>query len=263
MAILESRTKTGISWVSESIALFKQSPRKWLILAMAYLSIFLLIPSIPGLQIFAFITILIWPIFIAIGMRMYRNAEYQKEENLSTIMQLIQPKMKKLVMLGLISLLYFIVVSIILSADVQALAQVMDKQAKLTEQEMLLALQAMMPILLKMTLLLIPLMMAVWFAPMLIAFNDYSVVKSLKSSIAGSLKYMVAMAAAWLLLSAGIVTLMMAASLVVGLFSFIQPAMAQSLLTALMFGCLLISIALTLGFQYVSYRDIFRAVVDA
>ncbi len=153
MAILESRTKTGISWVSESIALFKQSPRKWLILAMAYLSIFLLIPSIPGLQIFAFITILIWPIFIAIGMRMYRNAEYQKEENLSTIMQLIQPKMKKLVMLGLISLLYFIVVSIILSADVQALAQVMDKQAKLTEQEVLLALQAMMPILLKMTLL--------------------------------------------------------------------------------------------------------------
>jgi len=259
MAILESRTKTGISWISESITLFKQSPRKWLLLALSYLGIFVLIPSVPGLQIFAFVTILIWPIFIAIAMRLYRNAEMSKVENLSTVMRLIQPKVKNLLMLGLVCLLYFILVSIILSADVKALAEIIDKQTQLTEEQMTLAVQTMIPILLKLTLLFIPLMMAVWFAPMLIAFNDYSLVKAIKSSVAGSLQYIVAMTAAWLLLTAGMMTLMIASSVVVGLFAFMMPSIVQSLMTMLVFGCFLISIALTLAFQYVSYRDIFRA----
>jgi hypothetical protein len=259
MAILESRTKTGISWVSESITLFKQTPRKWLMLALAYLAIFVLIPSLPGLQIFAFITIFIWPVFIAIGMRLYRNAEINKIENFSTIMQLLQPNMKKLFMLGLVSLVYFILVSLILSTDVQALAEIVDKQSQLTEAEVALAMQTMMPIFFKLMLLFIPLMMAVWFAPMLIAFNQYSVVKAIKSSIAGSLQYVVALSAAWLLLTAGMLTLLLGASVIVGLFAFMLPSMVQFLMTTLVFGCCLISIALTLAFQYVSYRDIFRA----
>lgn len=259
MAILESRTKTGISWVSESIALFKQSPRKWLMLALAYLGIFVLMPSIPGLQIFAFVTILIWPIFIAVAMRLFRNAELQKVENLPTIMQLIQPKMRTLLMLGLSSLLYFIIVNIILSTDMQVLAEMIDKQNKLSEQELAAAMQTMLPIFLKLALLLIPLMMIGWFAPMLIAFNGYGLGKAIKSSIAGSIQYMGAMAAAWLLLSAGLITLMLAASVFVGMFSFMLPSFAPSLMTAIIFGCFLVSIAITLAFQYVSYRDIFRA----
>ena len=259
MAILESRTKTGVSWVTESIELFKPAPRKWMLLALTYLGIYFFIPSIPGLQIFGFISIILWPVFIVIAMRYYRNAEYDKVENLSMIMQLIQPKMKRLVMLGLVNLLYLVVVTLILSADIQALAQVMNKQTELTDQEKLAAMQSMMPIFLKLSVLSIPLMMAVWFAPMLIAFNDYSVMKSLKSSIAGSIQYMVALTAAWLLLSAGIITMMMVSTIIAGLFSFMQPAIAQTLMSVLLFGCVLVSIALTLAFQYVSYRDIFRA----
>lgn len=259
MAILDSRTKTGISWISESIDLFKQSPRKWLLLALCYLGIFVLIPSMPGLQIFAFITILIWPVFIVIAIRLYRNAEINKGENISTILQLIQPKIKQLLLLGLVCLLYFMVVSIILSADVKALAEIIDKQTQLTEEEMSLAVKTMIPILLKLTLLFIPLMMAVWFAPMLIAFNHYPLAKAIKSSVAGSLQYIVAMTAAWLLLTAGMMTLLFASSMLVGLFALILPNLVPSLMTALVFGCFLISIALTLAFQYVSYRDVFRA----
>jgi hypothetical protein len=262
MAILESRTKTGISWVGESITLFKQSPRKWLLLALTYLGIFVLMPSIPGLQLFAFVTILIWPVFIAIAMRMYRNAEFKKVENLSAIMQLIQPKVRTLLMLGLLSLFYFIIVSIILSSDMQVLAEIIENKNQLSEQEMATALQTMMPIFLKLALLFIPLMMIGWFAPMLIAFNGYPLGKAIKSSIAGALQYMVAMAAAWLLLSAGIITLMLAASVLAGMFAFIMPAIVQSLMTTLVFGCILISIAITLAFQYVSYRDIFRAATN-
>jgi hypothetical protein len=259
MAILASRTKTGISWVGESIALFKQAPRKWLLLALTYLGIFVFIPSFPGMQIFAFITILIWPIFIAIAIRLYRNTEFQKEDNLSAVMQLIQPKMRKLVMLGFVNLAYFIIVSLLLRSDMQVLTDIMNKEAEMSEQEVMLAMQTMMPIFIKLIVFFIPLVMAVWFAPMLIAFNDYAVTKALKSSIAGSLQYVVAMTAAWLLLTSGIMLLMLAASIFSGLFAFVSLAFAQSLMTILVFGALLISVALTLAFQYVSYRDIFRA----
>jgi len=259
MAILASRTKTGISWVGESIALFKQAPRKWLLLALTYLGIFVFIPSFPGMQIFAFITILIWPIFIAIAIRLYRNTEFQKEDNLSAVMQLIQPKMRKLVMLRFVNLAYFIIVSLLLSSDMQVLTDIMNKEAEMSEQEVMLAMQTMMPIFIKLIVFFIPLVMAVWFAPMLIAFNDYAVTKALKSSIAGSLQYVVAMTAAWLLLTSGIMLLMLAASIFSGLFAFVSLAFAQSLMTILVFGALLISVALTLAFQYVSYRDIFRA----
>jgi hypothetical protein len=263
MAILESRTRTGISWISESIALLKQAPRKWMFIALAYLAIFVFIPSVPGLQLFALLTIVIWPVFIAIAIRMYRNEEVKKTENISAIMQLIQPKIQKLLLLGLLTLVYFIGVSLIFSSDAQVLAEILNKQTQMSEQEMVAAMETMMPILLKLMLLFIPLMIAVWFAPMLIAFNDYSVMKSLKSSVAGTIQYMVALTAAWLLLSAGIVTLMLIASIIVGLFSFMQPAIAQTLMSFFLFGCFLISVALTLAFQYVSYRDIFRAAPSA
>jgi hypothetical protein len=259
MAILASRIKTGISWIIESIALFKQAPRKWLLLALAYLGIFVLIPSFPGMQLFAFITILIWPAFIAIAIRMYRNTEFQKQEHFSMIMQLIQPTIRRLIGLGLFNLSYFMVVSLLLNTEMQALIEIMNKQQQMSEQEMVLAMQNMTPIFLKSMLLFTPLMMATWFAPMLIAFNHYPVMKSLKSSIAGSLQYLIALTAAWLLLTVGVMLLMLGISLFSGLFALIHIAFAQSLMAILIFGALLISIALTLAFQYVSYRDIFRA----
>lgn len=261
MAIFESRTKTGVSWVSESIAFLKQSPRKWLALALAYIGLFVLLPSLPGLQIFAFLTILIWPVFIAVAMRMYRNAEVQKQENLQSMMKIIQPKMRSLIALGAVSLLYFVVVSIILSSDIQALAQVLESKEQMNEQEMASAMGVMMPLFLKLMLLLTPLMIATWFAPMLIAFNNYSLVKAMKSSVAGALQHTVAMTAAWLLLSAGIITLMLMSGILVGIVAAMLPALSQTLMTIIMFGCVLLSTALMLAFQYVSYRDIFRAVL--
>jgi len=124
-------------------------------------------------------------------------------------------------------------------------------------------MQTIMPILLKLMLMSVPLMIAVWFAPMLIAFHDYSVITALKSSVAGAIHYVISLTAAWLLLSGAIITMMIIASVVVGLFSFMQPAIVQTLMSFLLFGCFLISVALTLAFQYVSYRDIFRAAPTA
>ena len=259
MAILESRIQTGVSWVRESVVLFKQSPRRWLLLALAYVSLFMMLPSLPGFQFFAFLTILIWPVFIAIAIRMYRNAEVKKIENLSDGMKMIQPKMATLMLLGVTCLLYGVVVNYLLNADIQGLAAITQGKVEMDESQMMALLQKMLPFLLKLTLFLLPLMMATWFAPMLIAFNNYSLGKAIKSSVAGSLQHMIALSVAWLLLTVGIILLMLFAGILVGIVGALVPTVAQLLMSMLVFACLLLASALMLAFQYVSYRDVFRA----
>jgi hypothetical protein len=259
MAILESGTKTGISWVKESLALFKTAPRRWLLLALAYVSLFMMLPSIPGLQFFAFISVLIWPIFLAMAIMMYRNADMKKQQNLGEIFKQIQPKMSQLMALGASCLLYAVLVSFVLNSDIEGLVVLTQNKAEMTEPQLLTLMQKMVPFMLKLALLLTPLMMATWFSPMLIAFNNYDLVKAIKSSIAGSIQYMIALASAWILLSGGIVVLMLTVGIVVGIVSNLVPALGQMLTSFLIFGCLLLATALMLAFQYVSYRDAFRA----
>ena len=259
MAILESRTQTGISWIKESIALFKTAPRKWLMLALAYLGVFVMLPSIPVLQIFAFVSILIWPIFLAVAIAQYRNADMKKQQTIAETMQMMQPKMLQLMALGGACLLYAVLMSFILNGDLQGLASMAQNKDKMTESQMMALMQKMLPVMLKMLLLSIPLLMATWFSPMLIAFNNYSLVKAMKSSIAGSLQYIIALTAAWLLLSFGILGLMLSAGIFGGIVSALVPALGQLLIPFILFGCMLLATALMLAFQYVSYRDVFRA----
>ena len=259
MAILETSTKTGISWVKESVDLFKTAPRKWLSLALAYVGLFMMLPSIPGLQFFAFVSILIWPVFLAIAIIMYRNADIKKEQNFSEIINMVQPKLTQLIALGGACLLYAALVSFVLNSDIQGLAELTQNKTTMTESQMIIFLQKVFPFLLKFTLLLIPLMMATWFSPMLIAYNNYNVVKALKSSVAGSLQYMVALGVSWLLLTLGVVALMLVVGIIAGIVSGLVPVLGQMMMSFVVFGCLLLATALMLAFQYVSYRDVFRA----
>ena len=259
MAILKSRTQTGISWIKESIALFKTAPRQWLLLALVYVGLFIVLPSVPILQFFAFVTILMWPVFLALALGLYRNADMKKQQTLSELMQIIQPKMLQLMALGGACLLYAVLMSFVLNSDLQGLAALAQNKDKMTESQMMAFMQKMLPVMLKMLLLSIPLLMATWFSPMLIAFNNYNLVKAMKSSIAGSLQYAIALTAAWLLLTAGMLALMMAVGIVAGIVSALVPALGQLLIPFVLFGCMLLATALMLAFQYVSYRDVFRA----
>lgn len=251
MAILESRTKTGISWVKESVTLFKTAPRKWLLLALAYVGLFVMLPSIPILQFFVFVSILLWPVFLAVSAALYRNADMKKQQSLSETVQNIQPKLPQLMALGAACLLYGVLISFLLNSDIHGLAEMAKRKAEMTESEMMIFMQKMFPVLLKMLLLSVPLLMATWFAPMLIAFNNYSLVKAMKSSVAGSLQYLISLGVAWLLCTAGIAALIFPVIIIGGFV----PVLGQLLL----FGCLLLATALMLAFQYVSYRDVFRA----
>ena len=221
--------------------------------------LFMMVPSIPGLQFFAFIGILIWPVFLAVAIALYRNADIKKQQNLSVVMGMVKPKMSQLMGLGGACLLYGALISFVLDSDIQGLAVLTQAKEAMSESQIMTLLQKMFPFLLKLTLLLIPLMMATWFSPMLIALNNYSLVKAIKSSIAGSLQYIIALGVSWLLLTAGIIALMLIVGVVAGLISSMVPVLGQMLMSLVVFGCLLLATALMLAFQYVSYRDVFRA----
>jgi hypothetical protein len=259
MAILETSAKTGKSWISESLALYKSAPNKWILLASAYVAVFMMIPSLPGFQLFSLITILIWPIFMVIAITMYRNADNNVTQTLSEVIAMIKPKMRPLIALGGIFLLYGVLVSLLLNSDIDGLVGMTKSVDRMTDTQAEALFQMMLPLLLKLTLALIPMMMATWFSPMLIAFNNYTVAKAIKSSIAGSLQYMLALGVAWLLLTLGIFALLALVGLVIAIVGNFAPMLGQLLMPILLFGCLLLATALMLAFQYVSYRDVFRA----
>lgn len=259
MAILETSAKTGKSWISESIALFKLAPNKWILLASAYVAIFMMIPSLPGFQLFSLITILIWPVFMVIAITMYRNADNNIQQSLSEIIGIIKPKIRPLIALGGIFLLYGVLVSLLLNSDIDGLVGMTKSVDHMTDTQAEAILQMMLPLLLKLTLALIPMMMATWFSPMLIAFNNYTVAKAVKSSIAGSLQYMLALCIAWILLTAGMFALLAFVGLIIAIMGNFAPMLGQLLMPILLFGCLLLATTLMLAFQYVSYRDVFRA----
>jgi len=156
-------------------------------------------------------------------------------------------------------LVYATLATFLLNSDIQGLMSFADKGAQMSESEYVKFMDKFMPFILKLLLLLFPLFIATWFSPVLIVINNYTLVKAIKSSIAGVLQYTVAMGAAWLVLSAGVMGLMLIVGLVIGVVGALVPALAQALMPMLVFGCLLLATALMFAFQYVSYRDVFRA----
>lgn len=259
MAILDSNIQTGRSWMNESVALFKATPGKWMLLAAVYVAVFMMMPSLPGFQFFSLITILIWPIFMVIAIAMYRNADHNVTQSVSEIIDSIKPKMKALIVLGSLVLLYGVLISWLLNSDIDGLTGMAKGLDKMTDAQAAALISKILPFLLKLTLALIPMMMATWFSPMLIAFNNYTVAKALKSSIAGSLQYLLAMGVTWILLTLGIFILLLIAGIVTALIGSMSAALGQLLMPTLVLGSLLLATALMLAFQYVSYRDVFRA----
>lgn len=249
-----SNLKQGFSWIRQSFTLFGQSPAKWFLLALAYVTFYMVLPSLPALPLLLKILIgLSWPMFVVLAIALFRETDLQREAKLADIIQQIRPHAGKLLALGGLCLLYGVVVSFFTQDDLQALPAITEIQA-MPEGDV----GASMMFMLKLALLLTPMLMATWFSPMLIVFNGYSLGKAIKSSIAGCLQFLLALGAAWLLLTMLITLGMMLIGLVIGLLAAFSQALGLSLITLLLFSSLFMATALMLAFQYVSYRDIFR-----
>lgn len=245
-----SNWQTAMTWVKECVNIIWQQPFKWLAVAFMYLLIFLLLPArLP--VVIGYALALLYPTFLALAVSLYREAYAKRETPLNVLIQAIKPTMMPLLLLGAICVAYSIVLAFFTQADSAALKLLVDSKAP-TEQ----ILQTAFPLLLKAFMCLIPLMMATWFAPMLIAFQGLKVGQAIKSSIAGTIQGMLPMALSWLIITLAMVALMISAGIVFGLISTVLPKIGELLTIVFLIFSFLFATALMLAFQYVTYRDI-------
>ncbi len=245
-----SNWQTAINWVKECVQIIREQPSKWLIVAFIYLLVFLLLPA--GLPlVISYALALLYPSFLVLAVSLYREAYAKRSTPLSALILAIKPTIMPLLLLGAICVAYSFVVAFFTEADSAALKLLVDSKAP-TEQ----ILQTAFPLLLKAFMCLIPLMMATWFAPMLIAFQGLKVGQAIKSSIAGTIQGMLPMALSWLIITLAMVVLMISAGIVFGLISTVLPKVGVLLTAVFLIFSFLFATALMLAFQYVTYRDI-------
>ena len=246
--------RDSIRWNKESFKLFKKTPNQSLMLSLAYLFIFMLLPSMPMIQIFSIASILIWPIFLVFAVNFYKTHDKNKEENFLAVFEKIKPRLATLLMLGLICLIYAAMVTMVLNSEMQGFIKLSENN-----NELVTVINNFVPMIGKLILLLLPLLMATWFSPMLIVYNNYSLFKSIKSSIAGCLMYIFPLGLSWLIFSAIAILFMLSCGLLIGALASLVPAIGPSLMGAIIFFALLVITSVMFAFQYISYRDIFKS----
>lgn len=246
--------RDSIRWNKESFMLFKKTPNQSLMLSLAYLFIFMLLPSMPMIQIFSIASILIWPVFLVFAVNFYKTHDKNKGEKFIAVFAKIKPRLPKLLTLGLICLIYAGMVTMVLSSEMQGFIQISEKN-----NELLTVMNNFVPMLGKLILLLLPLLMATWFSPMLIVYNNYSLFKSIKSSIAGCLMYIAPLGLSWLIFSTTAILFMLSCGVLIGSLASFFPSIGPSLMGAIIFFALLVITSVMFAFQYISYRDIFKS----
>ena len=246
--------RDSIRWNKESFKLFKKTPNQSLMLSLAYLFIFMLLPSMPMIQIFSIASILIWPIFLVFAVNFYKTHDKNKEENFLAVFEKIKPRLATLLMLGLICLIYAAMVTMVLNSEMQGFIKLSENN-----NEIVTVINNFVPMIVKLILLLLPLLMATWFSPMLIVYNNYSLFKSIKSSIAGCLMYIFPLGLSWLIFSTIAILFMLSCGLLIGALASLFPAIGPSLMGAIIFFALLVITSVMFAFQYISYRDIFKS----
>lgn len=239
------------AWLREIISLFLKVPGKWMLLGVAHVFFFTMLPTLLGLQ---FLALLVQPIFVALVMGFFRNADQGVYADLGDLLNEIKPYFRKLLLLGAISVLYFYLVHPFITGELAQLQQEFANAEPSSEQMM----EKVGPLFIKRMLLSLPLVLLIWFTPMLVAFHQYPVWKAIKSSLAAYIQYLVPLLLTWLGVTLIMMLSMTLCGVVVALISVLSMDVAKLLMLVLLFGGILLASALLFTFQYISSRDIFR-----
>jgi hypothetical protein len=248
-----SQFKTGLDWVYRSVMLFRQNPPKWLLHALLYVMLFVMLPSIPGMPVLiSLIIILFWPTLLALFIGVYREADLGRDTEPRALVEELKPNFIKLITLGGIFLAYGILTGMLVKTEMTALNELVAEKA---EAEALMELA--LPLMAKMLLLLTPMILASWFSPMLIAYQGYSVMEGVTHSFWQCIRNVVAITVSWTLLSVVLLVFLLIASLVVGIITAIAAFVGTMLMSLLVFITLLVVTYFLLAIQYYSYRHVY------
>ncbi|MCB5185336.1 hypothetical protein LG201_08975 [Methylobacillus gramineus] len=250
MQVKPSISHQTLAWLRDILALFRKTPGKWMLLGLAHVFFFAILPGLLGLK---FVSFLLLPAFLALAVGFYRDADQGRDSDLGDLLNEIKPHFLKLLSLGAICVVYVLLINLLTVDDSVRLAELTKSDASQEE-----IVEQVMPLMIKLMLLLVPLVLVIWFAPALVSFQQYSVVRAIKSSLAAFIQYFLPLLLTWLGVTLTIMMSMTLAGILVGTLSAASTALGGFLMLILVFGCMLLASALMLAFQYVSNRDIFK-----
>lgn len=236
MPVLQARqvsAKRGWDWLVEGFALFRRNPLIWIALFSAYLLIGTVLSMVPIVG--PILLNLLAPVFVAGFMIGCRVLEEGGELEIGHLFAGFRHHAAQLITIGGIYMVGIILIVgiMLIGTDQTALQAVLSGERLSPEQTRAMGQGFVLTSLLGL-LLLVPLIMAYWFAPVLTAFHGVPGFAAMKQSFFACLKNF-------------------GPFLVYGLISMILLVLA-----ALPFGLgLLVMIPTMIASLYVSYKDVF------
>ncbi|CAN1538191.1 MAG: hypothetical protein K9J28_04815 [Sulfuritalea sp.] len=222
-------------WIVSGFELFKANPAMWIIILVIYLAIIIPVSLVPVIG--SVLSTLLAPVFAAGMMWGCKALAHQQDLEINHLFDGFKKNTSQLIAVGGIYMmcLLMIAVSVVLSLDSGTIAMLRAGQELSPEQANVIV----MPILIAM-LFIVPILMAYWYAPILVGLNNLSAIQAMKLSFVACLKNMLP----FLLYGLIFMLLLVAAIIPFGLGLLIAvPVMMTSL--------------------YASYVDVFNIVEPA
>ena len=235
----------GWAWIVQGYLLFRKSPAIWLSLLIL---LFFTTKVLLRVPLAGIVFVLLMPLFLAGLMEGCRALERGQPLELAHLFAGFRRNAAQLVTIGGVSLVgnlgVMMIVSSIGGEAITALSKTIAQGAQMTPQvaETQAALRTVTRALLVGTLVSLPLLMAMWYAPLLVYFNDQGPVSAMKASFLACLKNLSAMLVYGTIIFAGMFVAM-PLSVALGQYDF----------------ALLLLAPIVLPSVYASYKDIFLA----
>ncbi len=176
----------GWNWLADAWTIFRKAAGTWIGMVVVLAVIFIAAHLIP--LVGALAMQVLWPVFVGGLMLACRSIAQGGEAQFSQLFAGFRHRTGTLVALGAVWLVLSIIIVVIVAAitGVQVFA-FMSMGGGSPEQLAGIALTALLAFLIILALML-PLLMATWFAPALIVFHDLGVGAAMKASFVGCLK---------------------------------------------------------------------------
>lgn len=219
----------GWVWLKEGFGHFKQNPVAWIVAMVVWVIISTVLSFIPVIGSLA--VTLLSPVISAGFMLGCREQEEGGDFRIGHLFSGFSNNVGQLILVGLLYLVSMIVVVVVIAMFAGGAAYMLGDGLNSMGPDVVSAM--MVPILIG-SLFIIPVLMAYWFAPILVALNDISAITAMKMSFSACLKNMLPF-------------------LVYGLIMILL-----FIVGAIPFGLgLLVVIPMIVASMYASYRDIF------
>jgi hypothetical protein len=236
----------GWTWIVEGYRLFRKSPAVWLALLLL---LFVSMKVLVRLPLLGIVVALLMPHFVVGLMEGCRALERGNRLDLGHLLAGFRRNAAQLVTIGGVSLVGNVAVMMLVidlgGEAMSTLAKTMTQGAQMTPQltrEMQAATRTVAQALLVGTAVSLPLLMALWYAPLLVYFNDLGPLAALKSSFFGCVKNTGAMLIYGMLILLGMF-IAMPFSVAIGQYDFALVLLAPIVVPSI----------------YASYKDIFLA----